>query len=705
MQVQWLNDRSLGVKLGGTVALILVIAFGLLDAISLSQLRTLNIANGEASAKETNALVAKRFQAELQAVGANLDVLQTIVLDSSRNNAYTRDELVRVLSEYLAGSRNALGIFTVWEPNAYDGEDAAYRSEQFLHSSTSGQLAVYITRDSEDNSLDVAPMNDYMIAGGGDYYLLPKSTLQPAWLEPYEYTVRGQKVAITTLVMPLLASDGAFLGVIGIDLALSDLQGIIVRAQPEHGYSTVISAGGAYVAHGRHPEQAMKPFAASDGDKQVWERLSNGELEQYKADEAGAEQLYMFAPVEIGGFETKWYIQTAISKAVILKGYYAEMKSFLTISVAALLAIGGVIGLVLFFMIRQIRGINRLSLQLAEGDFRERLDVRSKDELGAMSGYLNQMIGNLRLMISKVAEHTFSVGATSEQLAASAEQTSQAAESIASSIERVAAGAEAQRNDAGGAARIMAEMSKSANRIAGSASGVAESAQAASATTRSGHAQIQLAVERMGYAADAVDATTAVIERLNGSAQEIGRFVALIGNLSKQTNILALNATIEASRAGEQGRGFSVIANEIRLLAEQSRLAASEIEGLVGMIQAGSGDAVRSMREGSAGVASGVATVQEGGQLFNMILEEMDAVTAQISEVSAAAEQMSASAEQVSATVQHLESIAEESAGTAANVAAATEEQLATMEEISSATAAMSGMVQELIELVGKFRT
>ena len=150
--------------------------------------------------------------------------------------------------------------------------------------------------------------------------------------------------------------------------------------------------------------------------------------------------------------------------------------------------------------------------------------------------------------------------------------------------------------------------------------------------------------------------------RLSEQTGQIGLVSDLVGNLANQTNMLALNASVEAVRAGEQGKGFSVVAGEIRKLADQSKQSAEKINNLVREIQASINSSVMVTDEGTKRASEGIRLAQETAQTFNGLADAVNNVFLNSQQISLTNKQQAVAVQQVVAAMSQLNSAAQESA-------------------------------------------
>jgi methyl-accepting chemotaxis protein len=401
--------------------------------------------------------------------------------------------------------------------------------------------------------------------------------------------------------------------------------------------------------------------------------------------------------------------------AAIASTYKSSRLITIVLLVAALL-IGAIIAFVLSRSIS--RGVNQALIAaegISEGDVDQTIEVRSKDEIGAMAAAFTRMIAYLREMadsagrvaggdltaevtpksdrdalgvalqqmtaslrdtVGQVQSTTTALSAASQQMASSSEETGRAVGEIANAVGEVAQGAERQ-------VRMVDATRESAE----------ESARAADAAKTAADEGVQ-AAERATVAMSSVrDSSTQAAEAIRSlsvKSEEIGGIVQTIGGIAEQTNLLALNAAIEAARAGDQGRGFAVVAEEVRKLAEESSSAAATISALIGQIQSETTRAVEVVTAGAERSQEGEQIVQEARAAFAQIASGVREVTLRIEEISTSANEVASVAEQSSASTEE--------------VSASTEQTSASAQQIAASAQELARTAEELELLVGRFR-
>lgn len=342
---------------------------------------------------------------------------------------------------------------------------------------------------------------------------------------------------------------------------------------------------------------------------------------------------------------------------------------------------------------------------LASGDFTGKsLKVNSDDEIGELSKNIDKMAEQLKILIGQVSQSSEQVAATSQQLFSSTEQTSHSISMINDSIQEVASGTNQQADTIEEIGGNIVNITTNIEDITTSIKNVTITSTSTAATAESGSEVVGKAVEQMQIINQNVSETAEVINYLHESSNQISEIVTLISNIANQTNLLALNASIEAARAGEHGKGFSVVAEEVRKLAEESGSAAKQISEKIIYMQDQSYKAVETMSKGYQAVQTGLTTVDEAGASFEKIRYSVNEVAHQISLIEHKIIGMNDDGSRIAASIDQLSDASAEFSGHAQNVSAASEEQTAVIDEIVYASNNLSKMAESLLEAVNKFK-
>ena len=301
------------------------------------------------------------------------------------------------------------------------------------------------------------------------------------------------------------------------------------------------------------------------------------------------------------------------------------------IGLASLLTI--ILGLVVFFGLRGIRQqlggepalIDSVARKIAEGDLTQQLSQEGQEYKGvyasmiAMQENLKITLGNVNNSVELISHSSEEVSATAQSLAQSASEQAASVEETGAAIEQMSASI-SQNN----------ENARETDKIA------------------------------TGAATDAAEGGKAVNETVTAMTQITDK-ITLIEDIAYQTNILALNASIEAARAGSHGRGFSVVASEVRKLAERSQQAASEISGLT---------------TNSLGVA------KHAGELLNKIVPNINQTSELVQEIASASEEQTTGSSQIADAMGSLDSVTQQNSAASEQLSATADEMKAQAESL-----------------------
>ncbi|MEW9700588.1 methyl-accepting chemotaxis protein [Paenibacillus sp. SI8] len=381
-----------------------------------------------------------------------------------------------------------------------------------------------------------------------------------------------------------------------------------------------------------------------------------------------------------------------------------QLLNYVLVGVAILLSVGIAV-LLSNYLISRTRRLIQLAGSVAEGNLQiQDLRFKGKDELTELANAFNTMTQSLRSVIGSADQVSMQVAASSAELQASAEQTSHATEHIATITGEINEGTERQASLVGGNLLTITSLSEKVNQIATNGHAVLRTVNNTTNTALQGKNDLNNAMEQVRVIEGSNGKLSQVIEGLHRQAVQIGDVTQIIMDISNQTDLLALNAAIEAARAGEQGRGFSVVAQEVRKLAEQSRVSADQIRSLIAGIQQESRSAAVEMEHGTLEVQKGIQLIEVAGESFEGILQMIRQVESDIQGVTDSTNTIMEDTEKVVSGISVISQIAKENSAGTQGVAASTEQQLASMEEITSSSSYLAALADELKTLIGKFR-
>lgn len=299
------------------------------------------------------------------------------------------------------------------------------------------------------------------------------------------------------------------------------------------------------------------------------------------------------------------------------------------------------------------------------------------DELGLLTKSMEQMRQNLRGMIAEVRNAVEHIAISIEDITVSSSQ--------------IAHGATVQREQAVHVSSSMQEMTATVSEVNLHCNATAATSQSAGRSAENGGRAVEATVESIRALAESAKMTSAAMRELGESSRQIGQVVTVIDEIAEQTNLLALNASIEAARAGEHGRGFSIVANEVRKLAERTTTATSQIASAVKAIQSSSKSAIQIIEKDTVRVENSVSAVDKAAESLHVLVRGTNEVQDKVAQIAAATSQQTAACEEISRSMQEI-----------VNQVHTTSEGA---EEAARACESLTGMSRSLQNLVAQFKT
>ncbi|WLI28482.1 methyl-accepting chemotaxis protein [Pseudomonas rhodesiae] len=634
----------------------------------------------QAKAAEQAVQLQETFGDSLLALTALADQIKDLRIMANKRGLEAgalREDLNQSMKTTFDRNSKVLGFWLSFEPNALDGKDSEFLDDKARASNEKGRFSSYWSRAGGESLNTIMVEEDLnkttLTLNGTPYniwYTCPRDTRNTCLLEPYEDTVGGKKVLMTTIASPLIV-EGKLIGVVGVDIALTALQETTDVAQKDlfngAAHLEILSSSGLIAAYSGEPARVGKNLIDTLGEegKEIVQLLaSDSRMIREQGDTIRA--VY---PVKPLADAKPWGVVIKLPKSVMLadnvklQAVLDEAQASGTIKALLVGAAAGLLGLLLIWLTATgvTRPINSVAAMLkniasGEGDLTQRLAYAKKDELGELVNWFNRFLDKLQPTIAQIKQSITEARGTADQSSAIARQTSEGMQVQFREIDQVATASN--------------EMSATAHDVANSASNAASAARGADQSAREGMQIIEKSTRDITTLADEVSKAVGEVEALAVNSEQIGSVLEVIRSIAEQTNLLALNAAIEAARAGESGRGFAVVADEVRNLAKRTQDSVEEIRQVIERIQSGTRGVVATMHSSQSQAQSNAGQIHQAVQALGKISDAVTVISDMNLQIASAAEQQSAVAEEVNRNVSAIRTVTETLTGQATESAA-----------------------------------
>ena len=341
------------------------------------------------------------------------------------NNSLTRENINLMLKNILKQNKELLGIYTLWEPNAFDGLDAQYINTKG-HDNT-GRFIPYWSRDSNDK-LKLTPLEDYNNhekhstgVRKGEYYLKPKETKKTSVIDPYPYEVQGKTIHLTSIVSPIIVNN-KFYGIVGVDISIDFLNTLMVKLNKQifegKGISIILTKNKTVAGASINDDRLLgNKIDKIDGFTVNEKKIIIKNIENNKNGVISLDNfVYTSHSFKIDDNDNYWMISNRTPTNIVRKEIdelineisdSSNRNIILSIIVGIIILIIGI--LVMFFIARGFSRPILLNIEavkrVANGDFTEEINIKRDDEIGILANLINKVIRQLR----KVEEFTISI--------------------------------------------------------------------------------------------------------------------------------------------------------------------------------------------------------------------------------------------------------------------------------------------------------
>lgn len=385
-----------------------------------------------------------------------------------------------------------------------------------------------------------------------------------------------------------------------------------------------------------------------------------------------------------------------------------SVKFWLTISLIGLsiviLSILSVIGVWLLRSIQSsISVLKEGASIIGDGDLSYRVETNSKDEMGELAHTFNRMAEKMQKSMNEVKDAAEKLTSSSQNLAAVSEETTAQSDEVTEAISQVATGAQSQADHLQECTLLLSDVTGYIKETASISDEIASDAIQAENDGKAGSSIVHQLNTHSENFLELAQSLISEIQDASKQSKQINSIVETIQEIAGSTDLLALNAAIESARAGEAGRGFSVVASEVRKLAERSKNEALRIQQLVksmtNQMEQLSKETVRFEQYR----VDQVESVQQTEKAFSSIIQNVSQINGRISQVKSAIGRVESANENLSEKLFEVSAISEESVATSEQVSASSIHQKEAIHQVNVAATELQEIALTLQEEVDQF--
>lgn len=649
------------------------------------------------TAESSAAIMSERFKK----ANTTLQTTKRIVESMEKNKTLSTKGILDIMENNLASNDDLLGVGAIFEENSL----IVNPNEATLVDSQK-RFGPYLSKnDNEITTTLIEGLDDKNVS---QWYWVPKEEGRTVLTEPYDYSVNGQTVLMTTISVPLVNASGKFFGVLTADMSIDYLNELTKSVAPEGGYAAIITNNGVLTANSFGKELDGQNMQDDPAWTSIRKTMENGELTSMYIDsnELKDKAYNVFAPMILEDIDETWTVQIVLAESKILETYN---HVFVYTIIASIIMVALMTAASVLFIYKQLKPLKFLRSSIetaAEGDLTQKVEEKyiKQDEIGAVALAYNNMLDKTNSAIKAVLNSTTLLNQSSNQVHEAFNEIVSSSQEVSVAINEIAQGASKQSEDTEETNYRMMDLSDQIDAITALSNEMDELSLKTNVTTEKGMQEVQSLHEHNIGTNEMNGRIQQQMELLASNIANINQIIGSIQSITEQTNLLALNASIEAARAGEHGKGFAIVAEEVRKLAEQSKNETEVIKSTVASILENSQQTVAVIASNAELMQSQNESVQSTQLAFKDNSDLSRAIATSISELMTQLSTMLEHKNQAIMSIQSISAISEETAASAEQVSASAMDQQAELQKVAESMQNMNDISNELQEVVNRFK-
>ncbi|GAA0748359.1 methyl-accepting chemotaxis protein [Clostridium oceanicum] len=515
---------------------------------------------------------------------------------------------------------------------------------------------------------------------------------------------------VITIAKPVKRS-GKTIGVIGMDVVLDYLTKLVKDATPvKNSYGFLLDSSNNILVH------KNKDFKPKEENYCNIEKVLDGRLKDINSINSKDKEIKILKDYDK---ENKVFTRTKIPSSDWSVGFAVSLKEFkkplsnmmvtfiwviiavLVVSIILSLYLANKISTPILKVTDLVKKIKKLDLS----DNKEREEFKKyKDEIGVIGEAVISLREELKFIVEELKTSSLNVLNYSKEVDGTTSEMTESIEAVATTVDELAKGSMDQAADAQNGSEKLKSLADEIKVTNDGADKVKEIALETKDISKDSIISMEKTIEKFKNNNKINNSLGDNINTLANKSGAVGEIVSSIKSIAEQTNLLALNAAIEAARAGEAGKGFSVVADEIRKLAEQTTKSTKEIEDIVNNIRAEIEKTKENMDLSKKVVCEVDSAMLDSSNAFNEITSSVNNIVDQINHLANNIKKVYKDKEKVLQSIQGISVIAEESAASTEEVSASVQEQTSSMENVSETAEKLKNVTIDLDNIINKFK-